>query len=265
MRWLRHLPLFIIIMMMLTIAACGSDEPRHRAGEGGTSSRTDTTNTSTDTTAAGDTTSGQGGSDSDTTGTHSGDTTSTFAITITAPRNDAYMGQTLQLTASTSTAAEVKWRSANTRVANVDANGLVTMHNVVEDSTAPIIATANGVSDTIVLTNRCWLVAANQNNSWTVPTGYHKVHAGDTLVLTIVNSATQQIDDNGFNAGACQWSLSSPALDVNVLLADSIAPNQANGWRATYIISNNVAAGTAFSVMARLGKAASSLSCSVAP
>jgi len=248
----------LAVVAMLCVGSCVSDDPHHRLGEAdGNVTGVDTTGT-----ASSDTTGREGGSAGDTTH-HSTDDppATTFTLSIVAPRNYGYMGQTMQLAAEANQEAAVTWKSTDSRYASVNSEGLVAFKNVVADAQASIIASAQGVSDTVTLQNRCWRVAALTADGWAVANGSHQVSAGDTLTLTITTSDLNPIDDNGFNAGSCQWNANSRSVAKSQLIADSVAPSASNGWRATYVLGQSLPIGTAFTVIARLGQAAATISC----
>lgn len=241
---------------MLCIASCDGDTPQtRRPGEPTTDSTShdDTTHHSPN---PSDTTS------RDTIPTDS--TTVPFTLTLTADRLDAYMGQSLQLTAVTNEQATVKWRSTNTIVAIVDQDGLVQMNNVIADGQTQIIATAREVSDTLTLINRSWRVAMLDKDTWKVP-DVSKLHPGDTLTLTIVDSSFKPVNDDGFNAAACQWAATSREVDVAQLFSNAISPTASNSWHMQYVIGSQAPTGVSFSVKASYGNAASSLFCTILP
>lgn len=249
----RHLPLLLLTALVLlsAVSACGDDEPRH--------ARSNDHDTPADTTRH----------PNDTTAHHGTDTTATdtttsppFTLTITAPRPYGYMGQTMQLTAVTGAPATVLWRSSHTAVATVDAGGLVTFANARQDGTTVISAAAGGTADSILLTCRHWAVAAWASTAWAVP-DYHTVHPGDTVALTIVGANGQPVDDDGFNAGACDWALSCRDADVARVITPLANPAAANGWQAIYLIADDAPAGTLVTVIASHGVAAASLTISV--
>lgn len=253
---LRHIPLLLVAAAALSIASCGSDEPQgRRPGEGGS------TDTTTDTTQRNDSTVNPPGP-ADTTSRDS--TSSGFSLRLSAPRQYAYMGQCLQLTAITSEAATVKWRSTNTMVAIVDQNGLVVMNNALHDDSTLITATANGIADTLTLTNRAWHVARLEGGHWNSPS-INKLHPGDTLTITIVDSGNRPIDDDGFNAGCCTWTVTCREADVAKLIAASLPPSHDNGWQMRYTIASDAPVNVSFSIMARYNGAAASISCTIQP
>lgn len=249
-----HLPLLMLMAtLLLGAASCTHDEPRGIPHHGNHDNPTpiDTTQTS-------DTTGNHG---SDTTSNQGGDSTTTvFTICIDAARDYGYMGETLQLTAVTSSPATVTWRSTRTAVAAVDGNGLVTFNNAVRDDSTLIIATASGVSDTIALTSLCWKVATWQDNAWTVPS-YLAVHRGDTISMTIIDSHGNIIDDHGFNAASCQWTVSGQNAETVTTVVST--PSRENGWQYRLYISDSAPDGTIVTVIAQHGEAASSLKCTV--
>ena len=262
----RHLPLMILSVIMLCAVSCGTDEPRRTQDGGSTPVPFDTTHRN-DTTPA-DTTH-HGNNPSDTTGNttpsdtthHSGnDTTATFTITLNAPLDYGYMGQTMQLNAVTTRPTSVTWKSSRPLFATVDADGMVTFSNTDRDGNTVITATANGVSDSVTLTNRCWKVAARSGNGWSTA-DYLNAHPGDTIVLTIVDSQAYAINDKGFNAGACQWTASSRNADISKVVGAVTSPAEANNWRYTMVITPDAPAGAIIIVMAQYGDAASALSC----
>jgi len=199
--------------------------------------------------------------------TISNDTThnsTVFTIQIVAPRDYAYMGQTLQLSATTSDTATVTWKSTDTRVATIDQQGLITVNNNSQDCQTAIIARANGVSDTLIFNARHWAVAASNGSKWETP-AYLAVHPGDTVTVTIVDSALQPVDLDGFNAGSCTWTASSRQADIEHVIASSIAPSQGNGWLARYVIAATSPTAITFQIKASYNSAASSMSCTVVP
>ena len=264
----RHLPLLILSAIMLCAISCGTDEPRGRQN-GTTPVPYDTTHrndtTPTDTTH-------HGNNPADTTGhstpgdtTHHGNSDSTtFTITINAPRDYGYMGQTMQLNAVTTRPATVTWHSSQTAIATVDASGMVCFNNTDEDGTTSITASANGVSNSITLTNRCWSGAALNGSTWITPT-YLNIHAGDTIALTIVDSQFHAINDQGFNAAACQWTVSSRNADVSTTVKNISTPTATNNWQYRIAVSAEATAGTIIRVIAQHGEAASALSCNIIP
>jgi len=258
---LRHLPLLLLSAVMLLGAfSCGNDEPnarRHDDREGPTPADTIHNNDTT----GNDTTHHQGG---DTTQYPGGDTTGTvYSVIINAARDYGYMGQTLQLTATTTPGGEaVTWRSTCTMVATVDGNGMVNFNNIIGDSTALIIASTAHASDTLCLHNRCWRVAAWNGTAWTSP-AYLTAHPGDTLALTIVDSHAAPVNDENFNAAACQWTASSRNADVAALVKPVAQPSQDNGWTYRWAISHDTPAGAIISFMAQHSEAASAITCTI--
>lgn len=254
---LRHLPLLMLTAaLLLGVISCGKDEPRTQ--------RHDTSNhsTPTDTTHNSDTT---GHHNNDSTGNHGNDSTPAphVSITINAPRDYGYMGQTMQLTAVTTGSADaVTWRSTRTTVATVDASGLVQFNNALQDSTTTIIATAGAACDSITLTNRCWSVAAWSGGNWTTPP-YLTVHPGDTIILTIVDSKGRPVNDGGFNAGACQWTASSRNADVTTALT-AIGTPESDSSQRRWLIAGDAPAGAIITIIALHGDAAASITCAIA-
>ena len=257
----RHLPLLMLTVLLLSGAASCGDEPH--SIHSGTPIPVDTTHHNNDTTSNDTTGHGNDTTATDTTHHHSGDTTTTaLSITILAPRDYGYMGQTLQLTASTSSPASVTWRSLNTSIASIDKdNGMVTFGNVVADGTALITAMASGATDTIMLTNRCWKVASWDGSAWTVPS-YLPVHQGDTLVFTITDSQNHAIDDQSFNAAACQWTAISQNADEGIITA--LSTGEADVRRQRFVIAADAPVGAYITIVTRYGDAASSLMCVIA-
>lgn len=257
----RHLPIVMLTAILLSAVSCGTDEPRgrdHGTNGDGTPIPHDTIHhndtTPTDTTHHGD-------NPADT--THQGndnDTTATFTITLTAPQDYGYMGQTMQLSALTSRPATVTWHTSRAAIATVDGSGKVTFSNTDSDGTAVITATANGVSSQVTLTNRCWKVAAWDGTAWCAP-AYLNVHPGDTIPFTIVDSQAHAINDLGFNAAACQWTVSSRNADVNDVVKVIATPTATNHWQYRLAVSPDAPAGPIIMVMAQLGEAASVLTC----
>lgn len=259
----------ILTAIMLCAVSCGTDEPRNKTNSTtpvpfDTTHRNDTT--PTDTTH-------HGNNPADTTGNttpadtthHAGnDTTTAFTITLSAPQTYGYMGQTLQLNAVTTTPATVHWRSSRATIATVDANGLVTFSPTDADGTAVITATANGMSDTVTLTNRAWKVAAWSSTAWNAP-AYFNCHPGDTIACTIVDSHASAINDKGFNAAACQWASSSYATGADNIFKIIATPNEANHWQYRLAISPDAPVGAIIIVTAQYGDAASALSCAINP
>lgn len=248
-RVLRHLPLLLCIAVAMCIVSCGDEpHPRHYNGSDGPDTPADTTQHPSDTT---------GGTSADT--THS--STKPFSITLTAPQDYGYMGQNLQLQADTTggTGEAIKWTSSRSDVATVDAQGLVTFANVRQDGQTVISATSQGHTATLTLQCRQWRVAALDSNGWHADETI-TVHRGDTITLTIVNSTLDPINDNGFNAAACQWRHSSRDADIALIIAQVIAPEAANGWTARYVVSPTAPAGAIVNVMATLGEAAATIS-----
>lgn len=255
---LRHLPLLALTAVLLMGGiSCGSDEPiGNRHGSHDDPTPTDTT--SQDTTSH----SGTDTIPNDTTSHHDTDTTTTPRITIGAPRDYGYMGQTMQLTVTNTATAAVKWRSSRSAVASVGQDGLVTFNNLITDSTTVITATAGNACDSLTLTNRCWHVAAWSGTAWVTP-AYHSVHPGDTITLTIVDSEGRAINDQGFNAGACEWSATCRTADVAAVITAIDTPSGNNGWQYRWVINAGTAQGTIVNIMARHGYAASTLACLV--
>ena len=255
---LRHLPLLLCCLVVaLDITSCG-DEPRHpRPGSPDNDTPADTVQP-VDTTAN-DTT---GGTPVDTTTADTtGSGTDQLTITITAPRNYGYMGQTMQLKATTSAepSTPVTWTSSRPDVATVDHDGFVTFANVREDGQTVITASADGASATLTLSCRRWAVALRDGTAWVIPDAA-TAHRSDTITLTIVNSSLRPIDDNGFNAASCQWSHSSRNADVATLIGQVLPPEASNGWQTRYIVAPAPADGAILTIKATLGDAASSLS-----
>lgn len=149
-------------------------------------------------------------------------------------------------------------------VATVNNEGLVMMANVRDNCDTHIIATANNVSDSLLLHNRVWRVAMKENNAW-ICDGTRKVHPGDTILMTIVDSSSLLINDEGFNAGACQWTVTSREADVNSLFSAIEPPSQANGWQARYVVAPESPVNVTFSIQVRYNEAATALSCTVLP
>lgn len=254
---LRHLPLLVLTAILLVGAvSCGDNEPsgKHHDPHGDSPTPVDTTHhndtTGNDTTAT-DTTHHTGGND----------TVPPVTITIAAPRDYGYMGQTLQLDAVTTSPETVTWRSTHTTVATIDNNGLLNFSNIINDDSTLIIATASGISDTLSVTNRCWTVAAWNGTAWTQST--YNVHPGDTISFTIVDSQTQLIDDNGFNAAAVQWTAMSFNADVTALITSLDTPGQANGWKRRWIVTPDATTGAIITIMAQLDDAASTITCPI--
>lgn len=247
---LRHLPLVMLTALMLMgTNACGNDEPRgkHHSGHDEPTPTDTTHHSGNDTTAT------------DTTHHNDGDTTVANTISIHAARDYGYMGQTLQLTAVTSHPATVTWQSLNVAAATIDRdNGMVTFGNVITDATTLITATAAGVSDTMMLTNRCWHVAAWDGNAWTAPS-YFVLHRGDTLVVTLADSQSRAIDDQGFNAASCQWTATSRNAATTIITA-AASDAEPNAWQRHFFIAADAPAGATFTVTAVFGDAASTLS-----
>lgn len=258
-RVLRHLPLLMLTALLLVgVVSCGDDEPGNRRHDhhGDTPTPVDTTHTN-DTTHHTDTTG------NDTTHNQSGnDTTTAMAITVNAPRDYGYMGQTLQLTAVTTKPATVSWRSTRTMVATVDNNGLVTFGNSQADTSTTIIATAGNVSDSLTLANRHWAVAVWSGTTW-AQASYFSAHPGDTISLTIVDSQGRLINDNGFNAAAVKWTTTCYDSDVNTLINAIDTPSQANGWRIRWRITDEATRGANIIIMAECGDAASAITCTI--
>ena len=232
----RHLPLALLAAAILSMAACHHDEPNgNRPGQGGSHV------TPGDTVSPNDTTTHP----TDTITPPPNDTTSsdTFTLTLSAPRGYGYMGQTLQFTAFTSSETTVTWASSNPLAATVDNQGLVSIANLSGDGMTIITASACGVTDSLSLQCLYWAVAALTDGAW----------------------SAAPIDDDGFNAASCQWSVTCRQADAGQLFTGSEAPSQANGWQARYVISPDAPTGVTFTVMARFGQAASALSCVVMP
>lgn len=260
---LRHLPLMILTAIMLCAVSCGNDEPRSKSN-GSTPVPFDTTHRS-DTTPNGNNpadTTNNGNNPTDTTNNGSNDTTAAFTITVKAPQDYGFMGQTMQLTAVTSQPAAVTWHSSQTATATVDANGLVSFYNTDRDGTTVITATANGVSDKITLTNRCWHVAARSGNAWVAP-DYLNAQPGDTIILSIVDSQAHAINDNGFNAGACQWSIISSNASIESIVKTITKPTVSSNWQYILTISPDAPQGAIFIALAQYGNAASALQCAI--
>lgn len=244
---LRHLLLLLLTATLLLGAIACGDEPRaHRPDGNRGSTPTDTVHRS-DTTAA------------DTTGKQPADSaTATITVSITAPRDYGYMGQTLQLSATVTGSATATWRSTNTVAATVDSHGLVTFNNIVSDASTLIIATAATACDTLMLTNRCWLVAAHEAGNWV--TGPNACfHPGDTIACSIVDNENNLIQDNDFNAASCDWTATSRTADVSTLITLIDAPGPDNGWQQRWRISPDAPTGSIISIMARHGDAAASI------
>lgn len=267
---MRHLPLLIFTTIMLCVVSCGTDEPRRTQDSGSTPVPFDTTHrtdtTPTDTTHHGNNPTDTTGNTTpaDTTHHNGNDTTAAFTITLNAPQTYGYMGQTMQLNAVTTTPATVQWRSSRALIATVDANGLVTFSPTDTDGTAVITATANGLSDTVTLTNRTWKVAAWNGIAWNAP-AYFNCHPGDTIALTIVDSRASAINDKGFNAAACQWGASSYNSGADNIFKIISTPNEANNWQYRLTISPDAPVGSIIIVTAQHGEAASALSCVINP
>ena len=252
---LHHLPLALLTAFLLMgVNACG-DEPggRHHSNHDN-SAPTDTTNHGSDTTGRGDTTTVDTTA-VDTTHNGGGDTTAVFTLNIQALRNYGYMGQTLQLTAVTSSPAAVTWHSSSPSVAYIDQDGMVTFNNAITDGSTLVTAPAAGISDSIQLTNRYWQVAAWDGNAWNAP-AYLPIHRGDTLVFTIADSQLLVIDDQGFNAAACQWTATARNAEGDIITA--ITSGEARQRR--FVISPEAPIGATITVLARYGEAASMLS-----
>ena len=253
-RALRHLPLLLCIAIAMCISSCGDEpHPKHYSGNDNPS---DTTGTAADTTHH--TTDTTGGTPADTT---SHNDTTTFSIMLTAPRDYGYMGQTMELKADTTggTGEAIKWTSSRNDVATVNQQGVVTFANVRQDGQTVISATAHGQTAATTLMCRQWLVAAQDSSGWRLDDAV-TVHRGDTVVLTIVDSALKPVNDDGFNAGACQWKHSSRDADITQIIAQVMTPDAANGWTARYVISPTAPAGVIVTVMAAHGEAAATIS-----
>lgn len=259
---LRHLPLMMLTALLLMGSASCGDEPR--SIHSGTPVPADTARHNNDTTGNDTTSHGSDTTATDTTHHTGGDTTSTsLSIQIHAPRDYGYMGQTLQLSATTSSPATVTWHSLNTSVATIDrSSGMVTFGNATADGTTLITAMASGATDTILLTNRCWKVAAWDGNVWATPS-YFTAHQGDTLVVAIVDSQSHAINDQGFNATSCQWSATSRNTDADLV---TLLPSSGgtDSWRRRVVILPDAPVGAYVSIIARYGDAASSLTCIIA-
>lgn len=255
---LRNLPLLMLTVLLLSGTASCGDEPQ--SIHSGNPIPVDTTRHNNNDTTSNDTTGhGNDTTATDTTHHNSGDTTTTVLLTILAPRDYGYMGQTLQLAASTSSPATVTWRSLNTSIATIDKdNGMVTFGNVVADGSTLITAMAAGATDTIMLVNRCWKVASWDGNAWTGPS-YLPVHQGDTLVFTISDSQSHAIDDQGFNAAACQWSATSPNGEAGIIT--TLSTGEADARQRRFVIAPDAPVGAYITIVARYGDAASSLMC----
>lgn len=260
----RHLPILLVMAAVCCVASCGHDEPggRRPGNNGGTIIHYDTTSTrdTTGRVTPTDTTS------RDTTGrdTTGGSPSSTFTLKLSAERDYGYMGQTIQLHATTSADATVKWKSTNTLAATVNNEGLVLLANVRDDCETRIIATANNTSDSILLHNRAWYVALRENGTWAT-NEHRKVHPGDTLALTIVDQSFHLINDNGFNASACQWVPACYETDINTIMSAIEVPSQANGWQAKWVMAPTAPINVSFTVTAHFNGAASTLSFIVLP
>lgn len=262
----KHAPLALLAAAVLCVVACHHDEPwGNRPGQAnGSETPADTVHQPSDTTnQPADTTNHP----TDTTGndTTSTDTTaSVFTLTLSAPRDYGYMGQTLQLNASTSKPATVKWSSSNPLAATVDAQGLVTIANCVADASTTVTATAGGTSDSLTIHCLYWAVAALTHNTWSTE-AYPQIHRGDTLALTIVNSSLAVIDDASFNAAACQWTVSSQTPNAASMLTVLETPTANNGWQMRFVVLPDMPTGITFTVIAQVGKAASFITCAVVP
>ena len=230
-------------MAISGFTSCGDEPQHHRPGthSSDTIQPPDSTHHPTDTTSR-DTTSRD---------------TTRFTISIAAPRPYGYMGQTMQLTATTSSRAPIVWSSSRTDLATVDQSGMVTFANSRTDGQAIISATANGVTATLPLECRCWQVAMQDGTAWTVPEA-PTVHPGDTLVLTIVDSGLRTIDDGALNA-ACRWSYSSRNANISTLVAQVLPSGTSPLWLTRYVIGPSPANGAILIVKASLGDAASSM------
>lgn len=246
----RHLPLLLCCLMAAAIAACGGDEPSdNRPGRHGHDTPTDTTGNTTPSDTIHNPT--------DTTPSDPPRPT----ITVTAPRGYGYMGQTMQLTAVNGDGHSVAatWTSSRTDLATVDDNGLVTFANTRQDGQTLITAAADGATATLQLDCRQWTVAMHDGIQWAIP-DLPSAHVGDTLVLTITDSALNLINDDGFNASSCTWSHNSRNADPDDIVARVYPPDAPNGWCARYVISPTAADGAIINIRATLGAAASSLS-----
>ena len=256
-RLFRHLPLLTFTaILLLNIAACGNDEPRGKRHDDHGDRPTPTDTTQHNDTTARDTTA------TDTTHYNNPDSTDAFAITVTAPRDYGYMGQDLQLTAVTSRQATVTWRSTCTAAATVNADGLVHINNARNDSTTLIIATANNLADTLALYTRCWKVASWNGNDWISPSNL-TVHPGDTIVLTITDSYSRPINDQGFNASACQWTISNTTGGDNAITSVNTAGTDSQ-WQQHMAVAADAIPGTMMIIMAQYGDAAAAILCSIA-
>ena len=255
-RLLRHLPILTFTaFLLLNIAACGNDEPRGKRHDEHGDRPTPTDSTQHSDTTARDTTV------TDTTHHNDPDPTDVFSITVTSPRDYGYMGQDLQLTAVTSHAATVTWKSTCTAAASVNADGLVHFNNARNDSTTLIIATANNVADTLALSTRCWKVAAWNGSGWVSPS-YITAHPGDTLVLTIADTGMRPINDQGFNASACQWTTSTLTGSDNVITTVNTTGTNSQ-WQRHMAIAADALPGTIIICMAQYGDAAAAISCTI--
>ena len=253
----------LVMAAVCCVASCGHDEPggKHPGNNGGSVIHNDTTGRDTTGRVTPNDTTSRDTTGRDTTG---GSPSATFTIKLGADRDYGYMGQTLQLHATTSADATVKWRSTNTLAATVNNEGLVLLANVREDCDTRIIATANNTSDSILLHNRAWHTALSENGTWT--TGEHrKVHPGDTIALTIVDQLLHLINDNGFNASACQWVPACYEADVDNIMTAIETPSQSNGWQARWVMAPSAPVIVSFTVTASYNGAASTLSLILMP
>ena len=258
----RHLPILLVIAAVCCVASCGHDEPGgKRPGNNGSIVNNDTTTRDTTGRVTPNDTTSRDTTGRDTTGASP---SSTFTLKLSAERDYGYMGQTIQLHATTSADATVKWKSTNTMAATVNNEGLVLLANVRDDCETHIIATANNASDSILLHNRAWYTALKENGTWA--TGEHrKVHRGDTLAVTIVDQSLHLINDNSFNASACQWVPACYETDINTIMSAIEAPSQANGWQAKWVMAPGAPVNVTFTITAHYNGAASTLSFIVLP
>lgn len=255
-RLLRHLPLLTFTaILLLNIAACGNDEPGGKRHDEHGDRPTPTDTTQRNDTTAKDTTA------TDSTHHNTPDPANAFSITVTAPRDYGYMGQDLQLTAVTSQQATVTWKSTCTMAATVNADGLVHFNNARNDSATLVIATANNVADTLALYTRCWKVASWNGSDWISPSNL-TVHPGDTIVLTITDSNSRPINDQGFNASACQWTTSNSTSSENAITSVNTTGADSQ-WQRHMVVAADALPGTMV-IMAQYGDAAAAILCTIA-
>ena len=275
---MRFLPLLFALLMLAAVACNneptlssnrngGSDTTSIRGGGRGTSG-TDSTSTGgdggggSDSTSTGGNTGGKTGGDSTSTGGGSGDTGGKATLSLQAQRTYGWMGQTIQVSANTTTDATISWHCRPAMVASVDENGLVTLRSITADTEFAVIGAANGISDTLTLQNRVWKLGVWNGSSWQTGS-IVKGTAGGTIYVTLVDSNGAMINDDGFNAGVATFSVNAAAPEFTQPVTNIVTPTEGNGWQAAFTIATDAPLGSSFDIIAKYNGAVARISISL--